>query len=77
MGARARALWPALTAGLVGVMFGAMLLAPLADRFGRRVVIIWSRVAFGLCTLLTVAVDSLAALAVVRRTGPTEPPDPG
>jgi AAHS family 4-hydroxybenzoate transporter-like MFS transporter len=59
-------LWPALTGGLVGVMLGAMLLAPLADRIGRRSVIIWSCVAFGVCTLLTLAVDSLGPLVAMR-----------
>ena len=59
-------LWPALTGGLVGVMLGAMLLAPLADRVGRRSVIVWSCVAFGVCTLLTLAVDSLGPLVAMR-----------
>jgi AAHS family 4-hydroxybenzoate transporter-like MFS transporter len=59
-------LWPALTFGLVGVMLGAMLLAPLADRIGRRRVIVWSCVAFGLGTLATVLVDSLWPLVAVR-----------
>jgi AAHS family 4-hydroxybenzoate transporter-like MFS transporter len=59
-------LWPALTAGLVGVMLGAALLAPLADRVGRRRVIVYSCVAFGIGSLLTVWVDSLATLTVVR-----------
>jgi AAHS family 4-hydroxybenzoate transporter-like MFS transporter len=59
-------LWPALTFGLVGVMLGAMLLAPLADRIGRRTVIVWSCVAFGVGTLLTVLVDSLWPLVAVR-----------
>jgi AAHS family 4-hydroxybenzoate transporter-like MFS transporter len=59
-------LWPALTGGLVGVMLGAMLLAPLADRLGRRTVIIWSCVAFGAMTLLTLVVDSLWPLVAIR-----------
>jgi AAHS family 4-hydroxybenzoate transporter-like MFS transporter len=59
-------LWPALTAGLVGVALGAALLAPLADRVGRRPVIVCSCVAFGVCTLLTLLVDSLASLAAMR-----------
>ena len=59
-------LWPALSSGLVGVMFGAMLLAPLADRVGRRKVIVYSCVAFGIGTLATIAVDSLTPLVVVR-----------
>lgn len=59
-------LWPALTSGLVGVMLGAMWLAPLADRIGRRTVIVYSCIAFGIGTLTTVAVDSLTPLVVVR-----------
>ena len=59
-------LWPALTAGLVGVMLGAILLAPLADRVGRRRVIVYSCVAFGTLTLLTLAADSLPSLVALR-----------
>jgi AAHS family 4-hydroxybenzoate transporter-like MFS transporter len=60
------ALGPTFSAGLFGVMLGALLFAPLADRIGRRRVIIWSCVAFGLCTLLTVWVNSLTSLLVLR-----------
>jgi MFS transporter, AAHS family, 4-hydroxybenzoate transporter len=59
-------LWPALTGGLVGIMLGAILLAPLADRFGRRRVIVYSCVAFGALTLLTLAADSLLSLTALR-----------
>jgi AAHS family 4-hydroxybenzoate transporter-like MFS transporter len=59
-------LWPALTSGLVGVMLGAMLIAPLADRVGRRSVITLSCVAFGILTLATVLVDSLTSLTILR-----------
>jgi AAHS family 4-hydroxybenzoate transporter-like MFS transporter len=59
-------LWPALTFGLVGVMLGALGLAPLADYIGRRRVIIYSCAAFGVGSLLTVFVDSLLWLTVVR-----------
>jgi AAHS family 4-hydroxybenzoate transporter-like MFS transporter len=59
-------LWPALTAGLVGVMLGAMFLAPLADRVGRRRVIVYSCVAFGTLSLLTVAADTLSSLVALR-----------
>ena len=57
---------PTFSAGLLGVMLGALLLAPLADRIGRRSVIIYSCVAFGLFTLLTVWVTSLDTLLVLR-----------
>jgi AAHS family 4-hydroxybenzoate transporter-like MFS transporter len=59
-------LGPTFSAGLFGVMLGAMLLAPLADRVGRRRVIVYSCVAFGLGTLLTLWVDSLNTLLVLR-----------
>jgi MFS transporter, AAHS family, 4-hydroxybenzoate transporter len=57
---------PTFSAGLFGLMLGAILLAPLADRIGRRRVIILSCAAFGLGTLLTVRVGSLSALLVLR-----------
>ncbi len=57
---------PTFSAGLFGVMLGALLIAPLADRIGRRRVIIYSCVAFGLFTLLTVWADSLDTLLVLR-----------
>jgi AAHS family 4-hydroxybenzoate transporter-like MFS transporter len=60
------ALGPTFSAGLFGVMLGAMLLAPLADRIGRRRVIVYSCIAFGLGTLITVWVDSLGALLALR-----------
>jgi AAHS family 4-hydroxybenzoate transporter-like MFS transporter len=60
------ALGPTFSAGLFGLMLGALSIAPLADRIGRRVVIVWSCVAFGVCTLLTVWVDSLSSLLVLR-----------
>lgn len=53
-------------AGLFGVMLGAMLIAPLADRVGRRRVLIGSCLAFGACTLATVLVASLDTLLPLR-----------
>ena len=60
------ALGPTFSAGLFGVMLGAMLLAPLADRVGRRRVIAWSCVAFGIGTLATVWAGSLTELLGIR-----------
>src|SRR5262245_12501112 len=47
-------------------MLGAIFLAPLADRVGRRRVIVYSCLAFGALTLLTLAADSLLSLAALR-----------
>jgi AAHS family 4-hydroxybenzoate transporter-like MFS transporter len=60
------ALGPTFSAGLFGVMLGALALAPLADRIGRRRVIVSSCVAFGALTLATVLVRSLTPLLVLR-----------
>jgi len=60
------ALGPTFSAGLFGVMLGAILIAPLADRIGRRRVIIGSCIAFGICTLVTVWVGSLDSLLPLR-----------
>lgn len=60
------ALGPTFSAGLFGVMLGAILLAPLADRIGRQRVIVYSCVAFGIGTLLTVWVGSMTELLALR-----------
>lgn len=60
------ALGPTFSTGLFGVMLGALLLAPLADRIGRQRVIVHSCVAFGIGTLLTVWVGSMTELLVLR-----------
>src|SRR5437868_12337433 len=44
------ALGPVFSAGLFGLMIGALLLGPLADRIGRRKIIIFCTLAFGLGT---------------------------
>ena len=60
------ALGTTFSAGLFGVMIGALALAPVADRIGRRRVLVWSCVGFGLLTLSTVLAGSLAPLAILR-----------
>src|SRR5260221_13443967 len=60
------ALGPVFGAGLFGLMLGALIGAPLADRIGRKRGIILSTLAFGLCSLLTVTADSLNSLLLWR-----------
>ncbi len=60
------ALGPVFGAGLFGLMLGALIGGPLADRIGRKRVIILSTLAFGLCSLLTVTADSLNSLLLWR-----------
>jgi AAHS family 4-hydroxybenzoate transporter-like MFS transporter len=60
------ALGPVFGAGLFGLMVGALILGPVADRIGRKPVIIVSVLAFGLFSLLTVTADSLTSLFMWR-----------
>lgn len=59
-------MWPALTAGLAGLMLGAFLIAPLADNFGRRRVIIGSVAAFATLTVASAWADTLTAMTILR-----------
>lgn len=60
------ALGPVFAAGIVGLLFGAVVLGPVADRLGRRPVIIGSLILFGLCTVLTVTSNSIDQVLVWR-----------
>jgi AAHS family 4-hydroxybenzoate transporter-like MFS transporter len=60
------AMTPAFAAGQIGLMLGSMVVGPLADRFGRRPVMIYSCVAFGLLSLATMSVSSVGWLIVLR-----------
>jgi len=60
------ALGPVFSAGLFGLMIGALLLGPLADRIGRKKIIILSTLAFGIGTLITAFVQDVSTLFVIR-----------
>ena len=60
------ALGPVFSAGLFGLMIGALLLGPLADRIGRKRIIILSTLAFGICALATAFVQDVNALLAIR-----------
>ena len=59
-------LTPAIAAGLVGMMLGGFLIAPLADSYGRRRVVLYSVIAFAILTIATAFVQTLPALIVLR-----------
>src|ERR1700674_3385824 len=56
------ALGPVFSAGLFGLMIGALALGPLADRIGRRKIIVFSTLAFGIGTLVTAFIPDVNAL---------------
>jgi MFS transporter, AAHS family, 4-hydroxybenzoate transporter len=53
-------------AGLAGIMVGQLTLGPLADRFGRKPVILWCTVAFGLGSLATLLAETPTQLLALR-----------
>jgi MFS transporter, AAHS family, 4-hydroxybenzoate transporter len=59
-------LGPIFSSALTGLMVGYLLLSPLSDRFGHRRLILASTVAFGVLTLVTVAVTSVTELMILR-----------
>ncbi|MBR1177178.1 MFS transporter [Bradyrhizobium sp. KB893862 SZCCT0404] len=57
---------PIFGAGLIGLAIGAFVFSPVADRFGRRRVILLSVLLFGACALATTWASSLNELLVCR-----------
>ena len=60
------ALGSLISSGLVGMMAGALLLGPLADRFGRKPVLVGCALTFGIGSLLTATATSLTQFMAFR-----------
>ncbi|WP_442969170.1 MFS transporter [Pseudomonas sp. Q1-7] len=60
------ALGPVLSAALIGLAVGALVAGPLADRYGRKVVLVTSVFFFGLWTLATAFSTSVEMMVALR-----------
>jgi AAHS family 4-hydroxybenzoate transporter-like MFS transporter len=65
-GVQKSALGPVMSAALVGLAVGALTAGPMADRIGRKKVLILSILVFGSFSLLTAAATSLNQLTLLR-----------
>src|ERR1700704_6225206 len=60
------ALGPVFGAGLFGIMLGALVGGPVADYVGRKRVIIFAALFFGVCTLITAFAPEVQQLLIIR-----------
>lgn len=65
-GLDAQSLGPVLSAALIGLALGALIAGPLADRYGRKAVLLCSVLLFGLWTLASAFSPNLEALVALR-----------
>ncbi len=57
---------PAFVVGLLGLLLGCLVIAPLADWVGRKKMLIGTSIAFGIFSLLTARANSLTSLSILR-----------
>src|SRR5262245_40110275 len=60
------ALGPLISIGLVGMMIGALVFGPLADYFGRKPILLFCILTFGVMSLITATAGSLESLRIFR-----------
>src|SRR3954462_5335613 len=59
-------LTPAIAFGLIGMALGAFFIAPLADSYGRRRLVLYSVIVFAILTVATAYATTLPALIALR-----------
>lgn len=57
---------PLFLSGVFGLMLGSFMFGPLSDKFGRKKIIIWSVVIFGIGTVISAFSPSLTFLIIIR-----------
>lgn len=57
---------PIFGGGLLGLTIGALIFSPVADKLGRKIVIVTCVALFGVCSLLTATADTLQSLLMYR-----------
>ncbi len=60
------ALGPVLSSGLVGMMFGALIFGTVADRLGRKPVLVTCTLIFGVMSVFTATATSIQTFAIYR-----------